>query len=158
MQIFLILSGNCGQVMSDGYHITDSSCSNGFPFDNFVFEVKMTINQGDCGGMILRFSGNSTFGTFDGYTFYVCSDGTYQFSVGAYDSVLKSGSHAGITSGQNTIAVVASDSNFILYLNHIRLDSVSDSSAGSGNIGLIAHSTNSNTTEVTYRDARVWTL
>ncbi len=148
--------GFCGQVMSDGYHITDSSCNSaslGLSFDNFVFEVKMTINRGDCGGMTLRYV----------YTFYVCSDGTYQFLVStlASSAILKSGSNSGITAVQSIIAVVASESNFTLYLNHKQLDSVSDSTDSSGPIGLIAGSTNNNsstTTEVTYRDVRIWTL
>ena len=150
-------SGAC-QFMSDGYHITEqqkgiNECDANQNFDNVVFEVKMTINRGDCGGMTLRYV----------YTFYVCSDGTYQFLVStlASSAILKSGSNSGITAGQNIIAVVASESNFTLYLNHKQLDSVSDGTDGSGPIGLIAGSTNNNsntTTEVTYRDVRIWTL
>jgi hypothetical protein len=61
------------------------------------------------------------------------------------------------TSGQNTIAVIASGSNFTLYLNNTQLDSVTDSTYSRGTINLIA-SDSTNTTEVTYRNARLWTL
>ncbi len=158
-------SGNCGQVMSDGYHIANRSCNTSIgDFFTFVFEVKMTINQGDCGGMNLRVYVGLGFGDAGpGYTFYVCSDGTYQFLVTSSSSstILKSGSNSGIVSGQNIIAVVASGSIFTLYLNHTRLGSVSDSTYSYGGIGLIAGSTNSNAnnvTEVTYRDVRIWTI
>src|SRR5437870_5874368 len=54
-------SGGSCRFVSGGYQISESN-PNGFyscndtssPFDNFVFEVKMTINQGDCGGINLR--------------------------------------------------------------------------------------------------------
>lgn len=143
-------SGAC-QFMSDGYHITEqqkgtSECDANQNFDNVVFEVKMTIIQGDCGGMYVY-----------GYNFVVCSDGTYQFFVSSYGTILKSGSNTGITSGQNTIAVVANGGNFSWYLNHTQLGSASDSTFTNGNIGLVAKYLG-NITRVTYRDARVWTL
>jgi serine/threonine protein kinase len=156
--------GSC-QFMSDGYHIAESQSHSLYycddtsrSFENFVFEVKMTINQGDCGGMDLR--ANSSAGT--DYIFFVCSDGTYRFALytgnsGSDETILKSGDNSGIASGQNTIAVVASGSSFTIYLNNTQLDSVSDSTYSQGNIGLIANE-RTNTTEVTYSDARVWTL
>jgi hypothetical protein len=128
-------------------------------FGNAVFEIKMTIHQGDCGGMTLRY--NDSTGT--GYAFFVCSDGTYQFAkysgLSAKDeTILKSGNNSGIISGQNTVAVVASGGNFTLYLNNTtQLDSVSDTTYSQGTIGLIANDT-TNTTEVTYSNARLWKL
>jgi eukaryotic-like serine/threonine-protein kinase len=156
--------GSC-QFMSDGYHISESNSQHLFHcddtstnFGNFVFEVKMTISRGDCGGMALRFDPS----TGKGYYLSVCSDGTYEFDIytgfsGSDATVLKNGNNAGITSGQNTIAMVASGSNFTFYLNNSLLGSTSDSTSNQGDIGLIADD-NSNTTEVTYSDARVWTL
>lgn len=155
--------GSC-QFMRGGYYITESQ-SNRFyycdevsrSFANFDFEVKMTINQGDCGGMELRDDPS----TGKGYSFFVCSDGTWQFDrytglSGSNATALKSGNNSGIVSGQNTIAVVASGSKFTLYLNHTQLDSVSDSTSSQGDIGLIAYDS-TNTTKVEYSDAAVWT-
>ena len=156
--------GDSCQFMSDGYHIAESHSSSNYycdassSFANFVFEVQMTINRGDCGGMTLR----ADTSTGKQYVFLVCSDGTYQFYLytgfsGSASTTLKSGSNSGITSGQNTIAVIASGSNFTLYLNNTQLDSVTDSTYSRGTINLIA-SDSTNTTEVTYRNARLWTL
>ena len=117
----------------------------------------MTINQGDCGGMELRYDPS----TGKSYSFFVCSDGSWQFDrytglSASNATVLISGNNSGITSGQNTIAVVASGSQFTLYLNHTRLISVSDSTYSQGDIGLIANDS-TNTTKVEYSDAAVRT-
>lgn len=158
-------SGGSCRFVSDGYQISESnpngfySCNdNSSSFDNFVFEVKMTINQGDCGGINLR----EDTSTGKQYVFFLCSDGTYQFArysgYSASDEiVLKSGTNSGTTSGQNTIAVIAKGSNFTFYLNNSQLDSVSDSTYTQGYLGLVA-SPNSNATKVTYNDARIWKL
>jgi hypothetical protein len=63
-----------GQFKSDGYHITSSpqsgvsSCDGDATvpptFDNFVLEVKMTINQAGCGGIDLRESALIQHSTF----------------------------------------------------------------------------------------------
>lgn len=158
-------SGGSCRFVGDGYQISESN-PNGFyscndtssPFDNFVFEVKITINQGDCGGINLR----EDMSTGKQYVFFLCSDGTYQFArysgYSASDEiVLISGANSGITPGQNTIAVIAKGSNFAFYLNYSRLDRVSDSTYTQGYVGLIA-SPNSNATKVIYNDARIWKL
>ncbi len=156
------LLGYSCQYMSDGYHMVESksnslnNCDNDSrSFDNFVFEVKMTINQGDCGGLKLR----DDLSGVEGYAFSVCSDGTYQIFLYTSDTstTLKSGNNSGITSGQNTIAAVASGNNFNLYLNNTQLNGVSDSTYSQGNIGLIAIDY-TNTTKVMYSNVRVWTL
>ncbi|HEV7236887.1 MAG TPA: hypothetical protein VGN15_11935, partial [Ktedonobacteraceae bacterium] len=134
-------------------------CSKSISANNFVFEVKMTIIQGDCGGMVLRY--NSATGA--GYIFFVCSNGSYQLArysdFSASDETnLKNGSNSGITSGQNTIAVVANGSTFTLYLNNTPLgNSITDSTYSQGDFGLISNDS-THTTEVVYNNARMWTL
>jgi tetratricopeptide (TPR) repeat protein len=158
--------GSSCQFMSGGYYITESQRNSFYycydvsqSFANFAFEVKMTINQGDCGGMVLRYDPH----TGKGYVFFVCSDGTWQFDrytgfSANSSTVLKSGDNSGIHSGQNTIAMVARGGNFAFYLDntYTQLDSVSDSTFSQGYIGLIAND-NTNTTRVEYSDAAVWT-
>ena len=158
------LGGSC-QFVSGGYQIDESnpngfySCNdNASSFDNFVFEVKMTINQGDCGGINLR----EDTSTGKQYVFFLCSDGTYQFvrysGYSASDEViLKNGADSRITPGQNIVAVIAKGSKFTFYLNRSQLDSLSDSTYTQGYIGLIA-SPNSQATRVIYNDARIWKL
>ena len=116
----------------------------------------MTIKQGDCGGMELRY--NSSTGK--GYSLFVCSDGTYQFARysgfnGSDETILNSGSKSGITSEQNTLAVIANGSSFTFYLNNSQLNSLSDSTYSKGEIGLFANDSH-NPTEVIFQKARVW--
>jgi hypothetical protein len=156
--------GDSCQFMSGGYYITESQshsfygCFNYFrSFANFVFEVKMTIKQGGCGGMELRTDPS----TGAGYVFFVCSDGTWQFdryTDFSTSTVLGSDSGSALTPGQHTIAVVAKGSNFALYLDNTntQLGSVSDSTYSQGDIALIADD-ETKTTKVEYSDAAVWT-
>jgi len=55
----------------------------------------------------------------------------------------------------NLIAVVARGSNITLYVNHQLVDSVTDTTYKAGVVGLIA-TDEGNSTEVVYRNARVW--
>jgi hypothetical protein len=119
--------------------------------------VKMTINQGDCGGLIIR--DNS-----DGSDYFrVCQGGSYLFSKytsHTSSTILRSGSSSAINQGtnqSNVIAVVANGSSFDLYVNDQKIDSTSDNTYSQGSIGLTAGAV-SNQTVVTYQNARVWTI
>ena len=120
----------------------------------------MTINQGDCGGLVIR--GDDSTGKE--YVFDVCNDGTYCFykykSNSGSDSItLTSGNSPAIEQGtgqSNTIAVVANGSNFDLYVNDQKIASASDSGYSQGDVGLVANAV-SNATIVTFQDARLWT-
>jgi serine/threonine protein kinase len=136
-------------------------CPESNQYSNFAFEVKMTISQGDCGGMTIRNQSNNA----DLYLFQVCQDGTYDFYKYAYNSAsgpttVLSGSPAAINQGvgkSNIIAVGANGSNFDLYINGQKVGSASDSTYSQGSIGLVASAYNS-ATIVTYQNARVWTM
>ncbi|HWS84949.1 MAG TPA: protein kinase [Ktedonobacteraceae bacterium] len=160
------LGGQC-QFVNGSYQISQSQikriypCEENTQYSNFAFEVKMTINQGDCGGMMIRDDGSN--GKF--YIFQVCQDGSYDLykytSYGTSSSAtLTSGKSSAINQGasqSNTIAVVANGSSFDLYVNNQKIDSASDGAYNKGHIGLVAGAYN-NPTTVTYQDARVWTI
>ena len=161
--------GGVCQFVNDAYQISQSQldhlyvCHENDAYRNSAFEVNMTINQGDCGGVVIRFDSN----TGKGYAFIVCQYRNYYFykytphnrdpTPLAYGSILK------INQGNqsNLIAVVANGNGFDLYVNSQKIVSASDSSYDSsyseGDIGLLAFA-NNNVTTVTYRDARLWEI
>lgn len=157
--------GQC-RFLGVGYQISESvdghfyNCNESNVYQNFVFEVKMTVDQGDCGGLLLREStDDSKF-----YFFNVCRDGTYNLykyvSNSDSDSTMfKSASSSAIKLGSqlNTIAVVANGSHFDLYVNEQKIVSISDGSYSQGTIGLVA-ADSSQATTVTYQDVRIWTI
>ena len=136
-------------------------CNEDTPYKNFTAEVKMTINQGDCGGMTIR--SNTDFSKL--YFFRICQDGSYIFakymSSSASDAILLRTSNSPEikrgTGQLNVIAIVANGSSFDLYINYQKIDSVSDNDYSQGSIGLLADAPSSATT-VVYQDARVWTI
>ncbi len=128
-------------------------------FSNFAFQVQMTINKGDEGGLIFRAdSANSKFYIFrvshDGsYGLYVSKDSTHNVSIAADNtSAIKT------TLGQpNLLTVVARGSNIYLYINKQYVGSASDGTYSSGGIGVFA-SDNTANTDAAFSNARVWTL
>ena len=130
-------------------------------YSNFVFEVNMTINQGDCGGMAIR----NDESTGKVYIFEICSDGQYFFykfasNNGSDASQLQhQDSSSAINTGNqsNWIAIVAKDSNFDLYVNGQPIDSISDYGYSQGKVGLFAFDVK-NATTVTFQNATLRTL
>lgn len=157
--------GQC-QFVNGAYQVSQSIssrlniCSNNnqATYSNFAFEVNMTINQGDCGGLTMRNIGDNS----NLYYFRVCQDGNYLFSkyTSHSGSTILSGNSSAINPGtnqSNVIAVVANGSSFDLYVNSKKIDSASDNTYSQGFIGLSADAL-SNQTVVTYQNARVWTI
>jgi transcriptional regulator with XRE-family HTH domain len=142
----------------DGYY---TNCEAYGMFSNFVFEIQLTITQGDCGGMMFRDEGGGHF-----YQFTLCQDGGYQGNKyvdhqGPDAKRLLSSRSSAIHTGlgqQNTIAIVASGSMMSLYANEHKIAQMQDSSYTSGIIALIADPTADHATEVVYSNARLWTL
>ncbi len=159
--------GGACQFVHDAYQISQSPLNKLYPcyennsYSNFAFEVKMTINQGNCGGMTIRY--DSYTGEY--YFFIVCQNGYYRFykndphSAASNTKPLAYSSSLAIHQGNqsNLIAVVANGSEFDLYVNSQKIVSASDSSYSGGNIGLLAYA-DDNVTTVTYQDARVWKI
>lgn len=158
-------TGSC-QLTSNGYQVSETNIKlynqcfqNKSTYNNFAFEVKMTIDQGNCGGMIFR---SNSAGTLL-YNYIVCEDGSYalyKYTSGNSSSALAQSSSSAIKTGvgqTNSIAVLANGNSLSLYVNTQKIASVNDSSYTQGNIGLVAAPSN-HATQVTYQDARVWSL
>jgi hypothetical protein len=141
---------------------TAISCTASVDFRNFAFEVQMTIIKGDFGVILFRATHNTT----GGYQFVVGQNGMYilrywqnltaKILVGP---TLSSVIHPGL--GQtNLIAVVAEGSTIRLYVNHLQIASVTDSTYSHGSIGLFADTyiSREHPTEVVYSNAKVWVL
>ncbi len=159
-------SGSCAS-MGDAYHVISvstaitHSCTNGVSFSNFVYQVQMRIARGNSGGIVFRGTYDSTRTIF--YYFRIGQDGSYDLDLVDNNSLqpLKSGSsptliNTGLNQ-PNLLAVVAKGRSFDLYVNLHHIDSVSDSTLTSGEIGVAASDT-SDPTEVLYNNAEVWAL
>src|SRR6266699_1263116 len=134
-------------------------------FSDFAYQVQMTIVKGDGGGIIFR----EDNARGNGYYFAIgLQSGVWGYKLWGFNncnsnnckvSELRSGSSAAIKTGlnqSNLVAVVASGSIIDLYVNNHKIDSVSDNSYGSGQIGVAATYLRS-PTEVVFSDAKVWT-
>ncbi len=126
---------------------------------NFVYEVQMTIVQGDLGGLIFRDDTHQK-----SYYYRWRQDGSYNLVY--YDTSPKpkgpliAGQSSAFNNGYNQtnlIAVVVQGGNFQLYVNDHFVDSVSVGIYGQGYIGLFA-SDYGDPTEVVYSNAKVWTF
>jgi len=132
------------------------ACSANPTFNDFVYEVQMTIIKGDYGGIIFRTA------TLNFYCFSIYQAGHWDASIYQYGNRyrLTSGNDTSIHTGlgqQNSIAVVANGNTVTFYMNGHQLDSVNDSTYSQGQVGVLAEDVG-NPTEVDFRDAKVWTL
>ena len=134
-------------------------------FSDFAYQVQMTIVKGDGGGIIFREDnarGNAYYfaiGQQSGVWGYKLWKFSNCNSNNCNVSELRSGSSAAIKTAlnqSNLVTVVASGSTIDLYVNNQKIDSVSDNSYGSGQIG-VAATYLKNQTEVVFSDAKVWT-
>src|SRR5579883_3027432 len=128
-------------------------------FSNFAFETQITIIAGDCGAIFFR--GNIITGHY--YYFRICQDGSYEFlfynSHGQAATTFASDSSPIINAGYdqlNTIAAVAYDNSLSVYVNDQLIRNVIDNNYSEGQIGVFADN-DSHSTEVVFRNARVWT-
>jgi transcriptional regulator with XRE-family HTH domain len=157
--------GSTCQFMQGTYHISEagtgraSTCFNpDFDGGNFTIVVQMKIKQGDCGGIIVRSSEPKD------YSFIVCQDGYYSFArYQNYSSpkLLVNKTSPAIKIGLNqlnVIAIVSNGSTFDLYVNKHKIDTIRDRSYGHGLVGLSADNDTSSFTEVSYSNAKIWTL
>jgi serine/threonine protein kinase len=127
-------------------------------FNNFTFEVRMTIIKGGGGGIIFR-ADNATGKWYD---LDISQSGQYSLfrfdHFGAPVKTLASGFASAFKTGlnqTNLIAVVANRSTLDLYVNHQKITSTSDNTHSHGEIGVLADYP---LAEVVYSNAKVWTL
>jgi len=145
-------------ISNGAYHYCAARQTN---FVNFAYEVELTINSGDCGGIIFR----ADFSNFNYYYFSICQNGSYQllvFKGQQNDTTLRQGSlNPAITTGlgqSNLIAVVANGNALNLYVNKQQIESITDTTYSQGQVGVLVGNDVSNPTEVVFTNAKVWTF
>ncbi len=159
--------GGCG-FNAGTYHSTLFSKNFYFPcfahasnFSNFAFQVQMTINQGDEGGLVFRSNSNTDLAQY--YLFSITQTGDYRLVVSkdsTHNTTLTEDASSAIKTGigqLNTIAVVAKGSTLYLYINKQYVGSASDSTYSSGMLGVFASDASTNT-DVSFSNAQVWAL
>jgi hypothetical protein len=127
-------------------------------FRNFVYQVTMTIDQGSQGGILFRANGVQS----QYYLFRVGTDGSY--TLEAYNNnqvkTLLTGFSAAIATGtgqSNMLQVIVQNKTIDLFANSTFINSVTDASYTSGQIGVVALDYGL-PTEVEFSDAQVWVL
>jgi hypothetical protein len=158
--------GNTGCQFNNGaYHALESlrgflqPCFAGASnFSNCVYQVTMTIDQGNQGGILFR--ANSAKSQY--YLFRVGTDGSY--TLERYNNsqltTLSSGFSIAIATGvspSNTLAVIADKSTLYLFANSTYIATATDSTITSGQIGVVALDFTL-PTYVEFSNAQVWTL
>jgi len=159
--------GGCG-FNAGTYHSTLFSKNFYFPcfahatnFSNFVFQVQLTINQGDAGGLVFRSNGDRDMAQF--YLFSIDQKGSYRLEVSkdqTHNMALVEDTSSAIKTGigqTNVLAVVAKDNILYLYINKQYVGSASDNTYGSGMLGVFASDATANT-DVSFSNAQVWVL
>jgi serine/threonine protein kinase len=154
------------EFIGGAYHIISSVSGSyhycyplAYNFSNFAYEVQVTLVQGDQAGIVFRV--NDTNYSF--YYFHVDNQGDYALDIrnqSGSTTTLKSGTNPAIntTSGQsNILGVVANGSQIDLYVNHQKIDSVSDTTYSQGEVGVAVYE-NTNPTEAIFTNAKVWTF
>ncbi len=148
------------------YHSTDTQLKSYYTcvatstnFSDFTYQVSMQIAQGDGGSVIFR-------GDVASHKFYsLLFDTTGSYSLLLYTGqdnnakTLTSGSASGFHTGlgqTNGIGVVAKGDKIAIYVNSQLVTSVTDSTYGSGQIGVASY--NWSRTDVVFSHAKVWIL
>ncbi|HLG77291.1 MAG TPA: hypothetical protein VKX46_12815, partial [Ktedonobacteraceae bacterium] len=129
-------------------------------YKNFTAEFKMTIVQGDTGGIHFRISGRQA------YRLIFDSMGRYQLNAdqGGKLTSLSHGASAAFHQGlnqENTIGLAVDGHSILWFVNGQPVGAVNDSTFGdAGGISLEAGSYVGHTyaTEVAFRDFRLWAL
>ena len=158
--------GNTGCQFNNGaYHALEAMSGYLQPcfaetsnFSNFAYQVTLTIDQGNQGGIIFR--ANTAKSQY--YLFRVGTDGSYTLERYTSNQVitLSSGFSVAIATGtgqSNTLAVIAHKSTLALFANSTYIASVTDSTLTSGQIGVVALDFTL-PTDVEFSNAQVWTL
>lgn len=161
--------GSCS-FKDNAYHATAQqpdylyACFAAMPIlSNFVYNVQMTILQGDYGGIIFRANETST----KYYYFRVSKDGAFDLSVSrdtnpTHDQTLTSGIASSIIATglkqPNLVAVLVSRNTIYLYVNQKFLAQVQDNTYQSGQIGVFGGDFASRSADVAFNVAKVWKI
>jgi serine/threonine protein kinase len=158
--------GSC--TFKDGtYHIAQTiggnryfHCNSSLPASsNFIYEVQVSIIQGNCGGITFRHSKD----VYSGYRFHICRDGSTRLSAytdGSQYTVLFDGKSSAIHQGlkqNNLVAVMAMNNQLDLYINKQKIASLIDNTCNKGLFALFALDSNE-ATEVAFSNAKIWQI
>jgi hypothetical protein len=132
---------------------------------DFVLQVKMTLISGHSGGLVFR----ADYTNDKGYQFRISTDGTYILNRHLLDQqgapiaagrTLVSGSSEFIQKGANQtnqLAVLAQGDIISLFINGKYVDSVTDNTYHSGQVGIYVDS-DADVVEGVFKDLQVWKL
>jgi len=117
---------------------------------NFAFQAHISISNGQGGGLSFRGDGQAQ------YNFFVNADGTYLLAFGNAnaDRPLFQKSSSVFIQQSDTLTAIARGSDIYLYVNQHFLTYISDTSAQSGEIGLLAAAASI----VVFNNLKVWGL
>jgi len=159
--------GGCG-FNAGTYHATIQSKNFYFTcfaqatnFSNFAFQVQMTINQGDAGGLVFRSNSNRDLAQF--YLFSIDQKGGYRLDVSkdqTHSMPIAEDTTSTIKTGLgqlNTLTVIAKGSTIYFYINKQYVGSATDNTYSSGMLGVFAADDTANT-DVSFSNAQVWAL
>ncbi|GCE49552.1 helix-turn-helix protein [Thermosporothrix hazakensis] len=147
------------QPLEGFFHACIAQATN---YQNFAYEVEMTLLSGDYGGLIFR-SMNSIDSKY--YLFRIHTDGRYALKlyidkVDDHAPMLAEGTSAAIRTGiaqTNLLAVVADKETISLYANHQKLATIQNNTYTHGQIGLFAGNEMQAPAEGFFRNLKVWT-
>jgi hypothetical protein len=141
---------NVGFQVSGTPDLFNVCFAQGKSYGNFAFQANMSISIGYGGGLSFRGDGHEQ------YNFFVNSDGTYLLAFGNAnaDRPLFQKTGSSFIQQSDTLTVIARGSDIYLYVNQHFLTHVSDTSAQSGEIGLLA----AGASTVVFNNLKVWEL
>lgn len=130
-------------------------------FNNFAFQIQMTLTKGDEGGILFRADPN----TSKYYLLRIDTNGAYDLFVYKSNQAssatrLLNGTAQGFKTGlnqTNTLALVAQGNNLYFYANGQFINAASDGTFTSGKIGVFGEDA-TNPTDVAFTNAQVWQL
>ena len=130
-------------------------------FSNFVYQVQVTLDQGDLAQVGMLFQVDSTNKAY--YFFSIGSNGSYTLALyNSNDQVnnLSSGVSPAITTGlgqSNQLSVIGKNGTYYLYANGQYLTAITNTSLSSGKIGLAVVDQNT-PVDAEFSNAQLWKL
>jgi hypothetical protein len=158
-----------GCAFKDGtYHVSEAQqgflqpcIAENTDFSNFVYQVQVTLDQGDLAQEGMLFQVDST--NKDYYFFSIGSDGSYTLALynsGNQVTNLSSDVSPAITTGlgqSNQLSVLAKNGSYYLYANGQYLTTVTNTGLSSGKIGLAVVDQNT-PADAEFSNAQIWKL
>jgi hypothetical protein len=164
-------TGNSCQFVDGAYHLVETPQNEGVCFasntdyNDFTYQINMTFTQAgqsyDGGGIVIRGNGNNYyyFEVYESGRFNMlsCTNNTCSHTLADGSSQVIPTFHSGLNKS-NILAIEAKGSSFDLFVNGIQVGGTINDSNSTSNHGMIGvfGAANDATTEVVYKDAKVW--